>query len=163
MSRATLRKENRRQTNFKKLFKFHNFSEVFYCGMIRNREHESGCSSIIYTHKNYRFFSISNTFIRNTRLNLAKNQANAKQHPKAELLLQYLKNIHILHPRCHSKIIEHILKSKQKNECVCIHEILRLIIMKMKMKMKNGSHRYDINRHGHKYSEYKKYDDAYKY
>ena len=46
------------------------------------------------------------------------------------------------------------------NKCVCIHEIIQLIIMKMKMKKKNRSHRYDINRprsrHGHKYSKYKK-------
>ena len=72
----------------------------------------------------------------------------------------YLKIIHILHPRYHQKIIEHILKNKQKNKCVCIHEIIRLIIMKMKMKMKNRSYRYDMNkhrsRHGHKYSKYKK-------
>ena len=67
-TRATLRKENRRQSNFKKLFKFHNLSEVFYFGMIRNREHESGCSSTIYTHKNYTLFYICNTFIKNTRL-----------------------------------------------------------------------------------------------
>ena len=33
-----------------------------------------------------RFF-ISNTFISNDRLKLAKKQANAKQHPEAELLL----------------------------------------------------------------------------
>ena len=50
-----------------------------------------------------------------------------------------------------------ILKSRQKNMYVCIHEIIRLII---KMKMKNRSHRYDINRfrsrHGLKYSKYKK-------
>ena len=36
--------------------------------------------------------------------------------------------------------------------------------MKMKIKMKNGSHRCDINRprsrHGHKYSECKKYEDV---
>ena len=43
----------------------------------------------------------------------------------------------------------HILKNKQKNEYVCIHEIIRLIIMKMKMKMKKRSYgyRYDVNRH----------------
>ena len=35
-----------------------------------------------------------------------------------------------------SRIIGHILKSKQKNKYVCIHEIIWLIIMKMKMKMK---------------------------
>ena len=32
-------------------------------------------------------FFISNTFINNARLKLAKNRANAKQHPEAELLL----------------------------------------------------------------------------
>ena len=68
-------------------------------------------------------------------------QPNAKQHPEAELLL-----IHILHSHYYLKIIGHVLKNKQKNKCVCIHEIMRLIIVKMKMKMKNRSHRYDINR-----------------
>ena len=67
----------------------------------------------------------------------------------------YLKIIHILHSY-HPKIIWHILKNKQKNKCVCIHEIIRLIIMKMK----NRSHRCDINRrrsrHGHKYNKCKK-------
>ena len=41
---------------------------------------------------------------------------------------------------------------------VCIHEIIRLIVMKMKI-MKNRSYKYDINwprfRHGHKYSKHK--------
>ena len=33
--------------------------------------------------------------------------------------------------------MEHILKNtRPKNKCVYVHEILRLIIMKMKMKMK---------------------------
>ena len=54
----------------------------------------------------------------------------------------------------------HILKNKQKNECVCIHEITGLIKMKMKINMKNRSYRYDINglrsRQGHKYSKYMK-------
>ena len=71
-----------------------------------------------------------------------------------------LKIIHILHPRIYRKIIGHILKYKQNNKCICIHETIRLIIIKMKMKMKNRSHRYGINRHrprhGHKYSKYKK-------
>ena len=35
----------------------------------------------------YKLFFISNSFISNARLKLAKNQANAKQHPQAELLL----------------------------------------------------------------------------
>ena len=46
----------------------------------------------------------------------------------------------------HPKIIEHILKIKQKSKCVCFHEIMRLIIMKMEMKMKNGSHRHETNK-----------------
>ena len=99
-------------------------------------------------------FFISNTFIRNVRLKLAKNQANAKQ--QLRLNVSYLKITHILHPRYHPKIIGHILK----NKCVCIHRIIRLIIIKMKMKMKNRSHRYGINRpgsrDGHKYNKYKK-------
>ena len=34
-----------------------------------------------------KLFFISNTFISNARLNLAKNEANAKQHPEAEIYL----------------------------------------------------------------------------
>ena len=70
----------------------------------------------------------------------------------------YLKIIHILHPSYYSKIICHILKKKQQNNFVCIHEIMRLIIMKMKMKMTNRSHRYDIDR-----TWSSLYDDIYMY
>ena len=65
----------------------------------------------------------------------------------------YWKIIHIAHPHphYHPKIIGHILKNKQISKCVCIHEIIRLIIMKMKMKMKNRSHRNDINRLSSRY------------
>ena len=70
---------------------------------------------------------MSNIFKSNARLKLAKNQANAKQH---------LKIIHVLHTLYHPKIKGHILKTKQKNKCVCTDEIIRLIVMKMKMKMK---------------------------
>ena len=77
------------------------------------------------------------------------------------LNLCHLNFIHIFDPSYYPKIIRHILKNKQKDKCVCSHEILRLIAMKMKMNMKKRSHRYDINRpssrHGHKYSKYKKY------
>ena len=37
----------------------------------------------------YTFLFISNTLTSNGRLKLAKSQANAKQHPEAELLLHY--------------------------------------------------------------------------
>ena len=54
----------------------------------------------------------------------------------------------------------HILKNKQKNKCVYIHEITGLIKMKMKINMKNRSYRYDINglrsRQSYKYSKYMK-------
>ena len=56
----------------------------------------------------------------------------------------YLKIIHILHPCYHAKILGRTLKDKQVNKCVCIHEIIPLIIMKMKMKKNNRSHRYNI-------------------
>ena len=72
----------------------------------------------------------------------------------------YLKTVYIFHQRYHPKIRGYILKNKHKNKYVCIHEILKSIIMKMKMKVKNRSHRYDINRprsrRGYKYSKYKK-------
>ena len=68
----------------------------------------------------------------------------------------YLKIIHIFYPRYHPKMMRHILK---KNKYVCIHDIIRLIIMKMKIKMGNKSYRYDLNRprsrHEHAYSKYK--------
>ena len=46
----------------------------------------------------------------------------------------YLKIIHILHPHSHAKKIRHTLKNKQKNMYACIHEIIRVIIMKIKRK-----------------------------
>ena len=68
----------------------------------------------------------------------------------------YLKVIHIVHPHYHGNMMGYILRNNQKEKCVCIHEIKRLIIMKMKIRMETRSHRYDINRHGHKFSKYKK-------
>ena len=48
----------------------------------------------------------------------------------------------------------HFLRNLQKNKCVCIHDIIRLIIIKMKMKVKNKSHRYDINGPGSRYGHF---------
>ena len=61
---------------------------------------------------NLHAFFISNTFISNTRLKLAKNYAKAKQHPEAGLLT-----------------------SISKKQIACVHEIISLIVMKMKMIM----------------------------
>ena len=49
-------------------------------------QHEESFSAIRFT---TRFFFISNTFISNAKLKLAKNQANAKQHPEVERLTSY--------------------------------------------------------------------------
>lgn len=101
-------------------------------------------------------FYISNLFTSNTRLKLAKHQAHGKQHPKAQLLL--FKNFSHSSFTLPSKITRHILRNKQNNKCICIHEIIRLIIMNMNMKMKNRSRRYDVNRprsrQGHIYRKY---------
>ena len=42
-------------------------------------------------------------------------------------------------------MIGHNLKNKKKKKRVCIHEIIRLIIVKMMTKMKNRSHRHALN------------------
>ena len=70
----------------------------------------------------------------NTRLKLAKNQAIAKQYPEARILL--FENYSHSSPTLSSKITGHILENKQKNNCVCIHDIIRLIKMKLIIKIK---------------------------
>ena len=99
-------------------------------------------------------FFISRTYRSNATLKLTK--IKQKLSNTLKLNFCYLKIIHILYP----KIIGHILENKQKDNCICIYEIIQLIIMKMKMKMKNRSHRYDTSRprcrHDHKYSIYRK-------
>ena len=51
----------------------------------------------------YTLFFMSNTFISNVTLSLAKNWAKAKQQPETGLF--YLKIIHFLHPCYHPKIM----------------------------------------------------------
>ena len=70
---------------------------------------------------------------------------NVKQQPEAELFL--LENYSHFSSKLSSKIKRTFCKKKKQNKnCICIHEIIQLAIMKMKMKKKNRSHRYDINR-----------------
>ena len=77
-------------------------------------------------------------------LNLAKNQANAKQNPKDELFLFENSS----HSSCYQpKITGYILKNNQKVRWIQTHQIIRLSVMlKMMMKTKNISRRYCINR-----------------
>ena len=57
-------------------------------------------------------FFISKIFISNARLKLAKNQANAKQHPEAEVLL--FENYSHSSSTLSSKITGHILKISKR-------------------------------------------------
>ena len=68
----------------------------------------------------------------------------------------YWQIIHVFHQRYHTKVIGHTLKINKNNKYVCIHGIIRLIMMKMEMKMKNRSHRYETNRPKPRHSKYKK-------
>ena len=101
-------------------------------------------------------FYISNAFITDTRLKLAKNQANANPHPEAELLL--FENYSLSSSMLSSKTNMRYSKKRAKNKCVLFNEI-KIIIMKMKVKMKNRSHKYNRNRsslrHGYEYTTYK--------
>ena len=84
-------------------------------------------------------FYISNTSISNARLKLAKNQANAKQHPVAELLL--FENYSHSSPTLSSK--NNRIYSENISKRTGAPVFIRLIIIKMKTK--NRWHRYDIN------------------
>ena len=72
-------------------------------------------------------------------MKLAKNQANDKQHPEAELFL--FENYSHSSSTLSSKNNRTYPENQQKNNYVWLHEIIRLMIMKMKIKMKDGSHR----------------------
>ena len=69
------------------------------------------------------FISNRNTrfFIRNARLNLAKNQAKAKQHTEAELLLNenYLPSSSTLSSRSNSRYSKKCTKSNH----ICLNEV----------------------------------------
>ena len=107
--------------------------------------------------RRFTWFFISNTFISNTRLKLAKYQAKAKQHSETELLLFEIYTLSSF--MLSSKTNMRYSKKCAKNKCFCFNDIMQIIIMKMRLKIKNGSHRYHLNRtrptHGHKYTKYK--------
>ena len=68
-----------------------------------------------------RFF-ISNTFISNARLKLAKNQAKAKQHPEAELLL--FQNYWLSSSTLSSQNSRRYSKKYIKRKCVCFNKVI---------------------------------------
>ena len=71
------------------------------CQHCRRQRTVATLSSNAYTHQTHAF--LSDSFISNARLKLAKNQANAKKHPEAELLL--FENYSPSSSRHHRKII----------------------------------------------------------
>ena len=103
----------------------------------------------------YMLFFISNTFINNFKLKLAKNQAKAKQHPEAELLL--FENYSLLSSKLSSKNSRRYSKKYTKTSASVLMRLL--MTMKMRLKMKNKSHIYNIIGgrpiHGLKYTKYK--------
>ena len=91
---------------------------------------------------------------------MAKNQADAKQHPEAELLLfnnshssftLSSKNNRTYFKKCTKKKTNKKYKQKKNkkkpnkkkkiSKKTNVHEIMRLIVLKKKMKMKHRSHR----------------------
>ena len=70
-------------------------------------------------------FLIRNTFISNARVKLAKNQANARQHTWAEILL--FENYSLSSSKLSYKN-DRIYSKKDANEqCACIHKIINVL------------------------------------
>ena len=67
-------------------------------------------------------FFISNTFTSNASLKLAKNQAKAKQHPDAELLL--FENYSLSTPTLSSKNKMRFSKNVQKSKYTRLDEVI---------------------------------------
>ena len=63
---------------------------------------------------------------------IGKNQANAKQQPETELLLFENYSHALFTYGIIYKKQGLFYENKQNNKCVCIHEIIRLIIMKIR-------------------------------
>ena len=114
-------------------YKFDPFPANIYLFKRNNRSTKKRCE--ICSKLTHTLIFISNTFISNARLKLEKNQANAKQHPEAELFLFEKYSVFSSTLLSKNRIYS---KNKQKNDCL-FHDILQLIMMKMKMKMKNKS------------------------
>ena len=80
-------------------------------------------------------FFISNTFTSNTRLKSTNNQAEAKQHPEAELLL--FENYSLSSCMLTFKNNRRYSKKWAKMTCACFNEIIWFIIMKAKSEAKS--------------------------
>ena len=75
-------------------------------------------------------------FYKQRQAEIDQKSSNAKQLPEAELFL--FKNFTHFSFTLSSRNNGTYSKKKQKDNYICIHEITRLIIMKIKMKMKKN-------------------------
>ena len=71
----------------------------------------------------YTLFFISNTFISNTRLRLAKNQAKAKQQSEAKMSFSVV-NYSLSSSKVSPKNSRRYSKKYTKNKCVCFNEVI---------------------------------------
>ena len=85
---------------------------------------------------------MSNTFLINERLELATIQAEAKQHPEAELLLSetYSHCLSTLSSKNDKEIFWKIWKN-----CVSFNRIIWLTMLKMRLEMESRSRRYEVD------------------
>ena len=105
--------------------KFHKRSieGVLQSSVFEITEHEK----LLYTRKNrmgnsvHAFLYISNTFISNYRMKLAKNQGKAKQHPAAEFLLFETYSLSL--SSLSLKNIRRYSKKSTKNKYVCLNRL----------------------------------------
>ena len=126
---------------------FNQISIVYIKSLIPHPSHFLASHCIIQ-------YFISNIFISNASLNMAKNQAKSMQHPDAELLI--FQNYSLFSPMLSSKNSRYSKKGT-KNNYFYLNKVIWLTTMRRKLKIKNRSHRYGTNipryRHGHKYNE----------
>ena len=79
-------------------------------------------------------FFISNTFISNGNVILAKNEAKVKQDPGAELSL--FENYLLFSSPSSSKNDKRYSKNGTKDNCICFNDVIWLMTMKMRLKIK---------------------------
>ena len=74
-------------------------------------------------YKSYtRFFYITDTFVSNIRLKLAKNQAKAKQHTEAKILL--FESFSLSLSMLSSKNDRKYSKKYSENKYICLNEVI---------------------------------------
>ena len=105
---------------------FNQISIVYIKSLIPHPSHFLASHCIIQ-------YFISNIFISNASLNMAKNQAKSMQHPDAELLI--FQNYSLFSPMLSSKNSRYSKKGT-KNNYVYLNKVIWLTTMRRKLKIK---------------------------